>query len=166
MTDTLPAISIPPDLLPADGRFGCGPSKVRPEAVAALERVSGSLLGTSHRQAAVRGLVGELRRGLAELLSLPEGYEVLLGNGGSTLFWDAAAFHLVERRSAHLVLGEFSSKFAATTKAEEMVNSVAVQLAVATSYVRKGLFRLAVRCREELSDIWAEAQDLRRGDKS
>jgi phosphoserine aminotransferase len=117
MTDTLPAISIPPQLLPADGRFGCGPSKVRPEAVAALERVSGSLLGTSHRQAGVRGLVGELRRGLAELLSLPEGYEVLLGNGGSTLFWDVATFGLIEHRSQHLSFGEFSSKFAAAAAA-------------------------------------------------
>jgi phosphoserine aminotransferase len=105
-------VRIPPELLPADGRFGSGPSKVRPEAVAALAEQGRDYLGTSHRQRGVRAVVGEIRAGLAELFSLPDGYEVLLGNGGSTAFWDAAAFGLVERRSEHLVFGEFSAKFA------------------------------------------------------
>ncbi len=112
-----PDIRIPPDLLPADGRFGSGPSKVRPEAVAALAQAGGSLLGTSHRQAPVRELVARIRAGLAELFGLPEGWEVLLGNGGATSFWDAAVFGLVERRSQHLVFGEFSGKFAAVAAA-------------------------------------------------
>ena len=110
-------IRIPPDLLPADGRFGCGPSKVRPEAVRALADAAGTYLGTSHRQKRVRSVVGRLRSGLAELLSLPAGYEVVLGNGGTTCFWDAATFCLVERRSQHLSFGEFSSKFAAAVAA-------------------------------------------------
>jgi len=117
MTDTVPPISLPTDLLPADGRFGCGPSKVRPDAVAALDRVSGTYLGTSHRQAGVRDVVAQLRRGLSDLLGLPSDYEVLLGNGGSTLFWDIATFGLIERRSQHLSFGEFSSKFAAAAAA-------------------------------------------------
>jgi phosphoserine aminotransferase len=107
-----PDIDIPTDLLPADGRFGCGPSKVRPEAVEALAAVGGTYLGTSHRQEPVRYMVSRLRNGLAELLALPDGYEVLLGNGGTTVFWDAASFGLVERRSLHASFGEFSSKFA------------------------------------------------------
>ena len=106
------AISIPDDLLPADGRFCSGPSKVRPEALAALADTGRSYLGTSHRQATVRFMVASLRNGLAELLSLPDGYEVVLGNGGTTAFWDAATFGLIERRSQHLSFGEFSSKFA------------------------------------------------------
>jgi phosphoserine aminotransferase len=112
MTDTLPAISIPPSLLPADGRFGCGPSKVRPEAVEHLAAQAGTYLGTSHRQAGVRDVVGGLRRGLADLLSLPDGYEILIGNGGSTTFWDIATFGLIDQHSQHLCFGEFSSKFA------------------------------------------------------
>lgn len=108
----LPDIKIPDDLLPADGRFGCGPSKVRPEAVEALSAASRDYLGTSHRQATVQWVVASLRNGLAELLHLPDGYEVLLGNGGTTVFWDAAVFGLIEERSQHLSFGEFSSKFA------------------------------------------------------
>jgi phosphoserine aminotransferase len=104
---------LPADLLPSDGRFGCGPSKVRQEAVDALAAEAGEFLGTSHRQATVRFMVSRLRNGLAELFALPDGYEVLLGNGGTTVFWDAAVFGLIERRSQHLVFGEFSSKFAA-----------------------------------------------------
>ena len=111
------AISIPPDLLPGDGRFGSGPSKVRPEAVERLSAVSRSLLGTSHRQSPVKSLVGRVREGLSSLLSLPDGYEILLGNGGTTLFWDAAVFGLVESKSQHLSFGEFSSKFAAAVAA-------------------------------------------------
>jgi phosphoserine aminotransferase len=113
-TETTPLI-IPSELIPADGRFGCGPSKVRPEALARLAREGGALLGTSHRQAPVKGLVGEIRGGLGELFAAPEGYEVALGNGGATAFWDAAAFGLVERRVLHLTYGEFSAKFAQVT---------------------------------------------------
>jgi phosphoserine aminotransferase len=106
---------IPDQLKPADGRFGCGPSKVRPEALARLAGEGAALMGTSHRQKPVKGLVGEVRSGLRELFSLPEGYEVVLGNGGATAFWDAAAFGLVERRALHLSFGEFSQKFATVT---------------------------------------------------
>jgi phosphoserine aminotransferase len=110
-------ITIPADLLPSDGRFGCGPSKVRPEAVAALAAEGAKLLGTSHRQAPVKNLVGRVRSGVSELFSLPEGYEVVLGNGGSTAFWDIAAFGLIRNKSQHLHFGEFSSKFGASVKA-------------------------------------------------
>src|SRR2546429_2430760 len=112
MSETDPQITIPPDRLPADGRFGCGPSKVRTEALAALAATGASYMGTSHRRPTVRSVVGRVRAGLASLFNLPEGYEVVLGNGGSTTFWDAAAFGLIERRSQHLCFGEFSSKFA------------------------------------------------------
>jgi phosphoserine aminotransferase len=111
MTGT-PSITIPADLLPADGRFGCGPSKVRPEAVAALAAEAPDYLGTSHRQAPVKFMVSRLRNAVAELFALPDGYEVMLGNGGTTVFWDAATFGLIERKSQHLTFGEFSSKFA------------------------------------------------------
>ncbi len=110
-------IVLPPELRPSDGRFGSGPSKVRPEAVARLAEVAGEYLGTSHRRPGVRDVVHRVRAGLTELFSLPEGHEVLLGNGGTTSFWDAASFGLVERRSEHLSFGEFSSKFAAVTRA-------------------------------------------------
>jgi len=113
MSESDPQITIPPDRLPADGRFGSGPSKVRTDALAALAATGCSYMGTSHRRPGVRSVVGRVRAGLAELFSLPEGYEVVLGNGGSTAFWDAAAFGLIERRSQHLCFGEFSSKFAA-----------------------------------------------------
>jgi phosphoserine aminotransferase len=106
------SIEIPAGLLPADGRFGCGPSKVRPEALQALATDGAGLMGTSHRQAPVKGLVRQVREGLAELFGLPAGYEVVLGNGGSTAFWDVAAFGLIRRRSAHGTYGEFSAKFA------------------------------------------------------
>jgi phosphoserine aminotransferase len=105
-------IRIPSDLLPADGRFGCGPSKVRPEAIDALAAAGRSWMGTSHRQAPVKSVVGSVRRGLTDLLGLPDGWEIVLGNGGTTVFWDVATFGLVEERSQHLVFGEFSSKFA------------------------------------------------------
>lgn len=110
-------VELPRELLPADGRFGCGPSKVRGAQLEALVTRGASLLGTSHRQAPIKNLVGSTREGLAELLRAPEGYEVILGNGGSTAFWDAAAFGLIERRSQHLAFGEFGSKFAAAAKA-------------------------------------------------
>jgi len=110
-------IRIPDALKPSDGRFGSGPSKVRPEQVAGLAAAAPSYLGTSHRQAPVKSVVGRLRAGLRELFSLPDGYEVVLGNGGTTCFWDIATFCLIERRSQHLSFGEFSSKFAAAAKA-------------------------------------------------
>ena len=110
-------VELPRELLPVDGRFGCGPSKVRGAQLEALVTRGASLLGTSHRQAPIKNLVGSTREGLAELLRAPEGYEVILGNGGSTAFWDAAAFGLIERRSQHLAFGEFGSKFAAAAKA-------------------------------------------------
>ena len=109
-------IQIPADIKPADGRFGAGPSKVRTEALDALAATGTSLLGTSHRQAPVKNLVGEVRAGVSALFSLPEGYEVVLGNGGSTAFWDAAAFGLVRDRALHLSFGEFSAKFAESTQ--------------------------------------------------
>ena len=108
---------LPGGLRPADGRFGSGPSKVRQEAVAALAAAAPGFLGTSHRQGPVREVVGRIRSGLAAQFDLPAGYEVALGNGGSTLFWDLATFSLIERRSQHLVFGEFSAKFAAAATA-------------------------------------------------
>jgi phosphoserine aminotransferase len=109
-------IVIPDSLKPADGRFGSGPSKVRPEQLAALAASGQVCLGTSHRQKPVKSIVARVREGLSELFALPEGYEVVLGNGGTTAFWDAAAFGLVRDRSQHLVFGEFSSKFAKVAK--------------------------------------------------
>ena len=114
MTD---AITIPDSLKPADGRFGAGPSKVRVEALQALAATGTSLLGTSHRQAPVKNLVGRVREGISSLFSLPDGYEVVLGNGGATAFWDVATFGLIRERSQHLSFGEFSSKFATAAKA-------------------------------------------------
>ena len=104
-------IKIPAELLPSDGRFGCGPSKVRPEAVTALAAQGSQLLGTSHRQAPVKNLVKRVREGVTQLFSLPEGHQVVLGNGGSTAFWDIAAFGLIREKSQHLQFGEFSGKF-------------------------------------------------------
>ena len=114
MTDP-DAIRLPADLLPSDGRFGSGPSKVRVEALQALADTGRGYLGTSHRRAGVREVVARIRAGLTDLFALPDDYEVLLGNGGSTAFWDAATFGLVEQRAEHLVFGEFSAKFAAVT---------------------------------------------------
>jgi phosphoserine aminotransferase len=107
-----PDIRIPQELLPLDGRFGCGPSKVRLESLNALAATGSSYLGTSHRQDTVKNMVGRLRNGLREFFSLPDGFEVLLGNGGATAFWDIATFSLIDTKSQHLVCGEFSSKFA------------------------------------------------------
>jgi len=114
MTDTA-IVTIPADLLPLDGRFGCGPSKVRPAQIDYLASVGRTVLGTSHRQGPVRNLVAQIRGGLGDLFSLPEGYEIVLGNGGSTAFWDIAAFGLVRDRAQHLAFGEFSAKFASVT---------------------------------------------------
>ncbi|CAN5430840.1 MAG: phosphoserine transaminase [Acidimicrobiia bacterium] len=113
----IPAITLPDDLVPTDGRFGSGPSKVDTDALAALAATGTGYMGTSHRQATVRSVVGRVRSGLTALYRLPDGYEVVLGVGGATAFWDCAAFGLIERRSQHLVFGEFSAKFAAVTKA-------------------------------------------------
>ena len=110
------SIIIPVDIKPKDGRFGCGPSKIRPEALAALSASGNTILGTSHRQKPVKNVVKRVREGLTSLFNLPEGYEVILGNGGSTAFWDIATSGLIESRSQHLVFGEFSSKFAASSK--------------------------------------------------
>ncbi len=117
--------TIPADLKPKDGRFGCGPSKVRPEQLAALA-AAGDVFGTSHRQAPVKNLVGRVRDGLRQLFSVPDGYEVILGNGGSTAFWDAAAFGLIDQRSLHLTYGEFSSKFASAVAKNPFVGDPVV----------------------------------------
>src|SRR5690349_2882621 len=114
MTD---ALKIPADLLPADGRFGAGPSKIQTSHLDALAATGDTLMGTSHRQGPVRGVVGRVREGLAALFDLPEGYEVVLGNGGATAFWDVATHGLIERKSQHLSFGEFTSKFATAATA-------------------------------------------------
>lgn len=114
MADASPII--PADLKPADGRFGCGPSKVRPEQLQSLVDVGASVFGTSHRQKPVKDVVARVRSGLRDLFALPDGYEVVLGNGGTTAFWDAAAFGLIRERSQHFTYGEFSSKFASVAK--------------------------------------------------
>jgi len=108
---------IPPGLLPADGRFGCGPSKVRPDQLEAVMSRVTSVMGTSHRQAPVKNIVGSVRDGLTSLFNLPDGWEIVMGNGGSTVFWDVATFGLIRERSHHLVFGEFSSKFAEASAA-------------------------------------------------
>jgi phosphoserine aminotransferase len=121
-------IEIPRTLLPLDGRFGCGPSKVRPEQALALAKANQGLLGTSHRQAPVKNLVGSVRSGLVELFGLPASWEILLGNGGSTMFWDAATFGLIDQISAHAIFGEFSSKFAeAASAAPHLGEPIAVR---------------------------------------
>ncbi|MCW4458506.1 phosphoserine transaminase [Microbacterium sp. MPKO10] len=108
----MPEIVIPADMLPADGRFGCGPAKIRAEQVDALSDAATGLLGTSHRKSPVKNLVGSVREQIAQLFSIPDGYEVVLGNGGSTAFWDAAAFGLIEKQSQNMTFGEFGGKFA------------------------------------------------------
>ncbi len=118
-------LTIPADLKPTDGRFGCGPSKVRPEQLAALAS-AGDLFGTSHRQAPVKSLVGRVRDGVRQLFGAPDGYEVILGNGGSTAFWDAAAFGLIDKRSLHLTYGEFSAKFASAVAKNPFVGDPVV----------------------------------------
>jgi len=114
-------LEIPADIKPRDGRFGSGPSKVRPEQLKALTTTAAPLFGTSHRQAPVKDLVGRVRSGVTELFSVPDGYEVILGNGGATAFWDAAAFGLIDKRSLHLSFGEFSSKFASAVSKNPFV---------------------------------------------
>ncbi|MGI8803892.1 MAG: phosphoserine transaminase [Solirubrobacteraceae bacterium] len=116
-TSSTPALVVPASLLPGDGRFGCGPSKVRPAQLAHLAAAGAAVMGTSHRQPPVRSLVGRVRSGLTELFAAPDGYAVALGNGGTTTFWDAAAFSLVAERALHLSYGAFSKKFAQATEA-------------------------------------------------
>ncbi|PXY20228.1 phosphoserine transaminase [Prauserella flavalba] len=121
-------LTLPAELKPSDGRFGCGPSKVRQEQLANLAKEGANVLGTSHRQKPVKSLVGRVRAGLTDLFGLPEGYEVVLGNGGTTAFWDAAAFGLVRERAQHFTYGEFSSKFATVTnKAPFLGESIVVK---------------------------------------
>ncbi len=128
MTTTPTLLDIPRTMLPSDGRFGCGPSKIRPEQALALARANANLLGSSHRQAPVKNLVGTIRAGLSDLFSLPDGWEIVLGNGGSTVFWDIATFGLIIERSQHYVFGEFSSKFAeAATSAPHVGEPVVVR---------------------------------------
>ena len=119
-------ITIPSDLLPVDGRFGAGPSRIRSEQMSALAAVGGSLMGTSHRQKPVKAQVARVRAGLAELFSLPEGYEVVLGNGGSTAFWEIATFSLIRDRAQFLTFGEFGSKFASSAKAAPFLGEQSV----------------------------------------
>ena len=126
-------LTIPADLKPADGRFGCGPSKVRPEQLAALTGTAAALFGTSHRQAPVKNLVGRVRQGLRDLFRVPDGYEVILGNGGATAFWDAAAFGLIDKKSLHLTFGEFSAKFASAVAGNPFVGDPIVVKADAGS---------------------------------
>jgi phosphoserine aminotransferase len=131
MSDT---IVIPSELLPTDGRFGSGPAKVQPQFVSDLSAHATDYLGTSHRQATVRNVVGRVRNGLCDLFALPDGYEVLLGLGGSTTFWDAASFGLIDRRSQHAVIGEFSQKFAqVTTNAPHLDDPEVIETAPGTT---------------------------------
>lgn len=135
MTD---ALQIPTDLKPSDGRFGCGPSKVRPETLDKFPTLN-AWMGTSHRQAPVKDVVGRVRAGLSELFSLPDGYEIVLGNGGSTAFWDVAAAGLIRERSLHLTFGEFSQKFAdVTTGAPHLADPIVISTPPGTAPVPAG----------------------------
>ena len=153
-------LRLPDDLRPSDGRFGCGPSKVRPEQVAALNDIAATVLGTSHRQAPVKNLVKAVREGLSELFTLPEGYEVILGNGGSTAFWDIAAFGLVRDRAQHLAFGEFSSKFASVTKGAPFLGEPTVVTAApgtrSTAYAEAGVDVYAWPHNETSTGVMAE----------
>jgi phosphoserine aminotransferase len=120
------ALTIPADLLPADGRFGAGPSKIQTSHLDSLAATGASLMGTSHRQAPVRQVVGRVRDGLAALFSMPDGYEVVLGNGGATAFWDVATYGLIREKSQHLTFGEFSAKFASAAKAAPWLSDPSV----------------------------------------
>src|SRR3954464_5442308 len=162
------AISIPDDLLPRDGRFGSGPSKVRPEQLEHLNSLGRTVLGTSHRQAPVKNLVGEVRSGLRDLFSLPEGYEIILGNGGSTAFWDIAAFGLVRERSQHLAFGEFSSKFGNVTKAAPFLGDPTIVKAdpgtLATPHAEAGVDVYAWPHNETSTGVMAPVQRVEGAD--
>ncbi|WP_240613308.1 phosphoserine transaminase [Brachybacterium endophyticum] len=147
----LDSITVPTHLLPADGRFGSGPSRVRPAQMQALAEVGTSVMGTSHRKAPVKDLVRRVREGLTELFALPEGYEIVLGNGGSTAFWDSATFALVREKAQHLVLGEFSSKFAAETTAAPHLSDPSIVRAEPGSAARASV--------EEGVDVYAWPQN-------
>ena len=162
-------ISIPSDLLPADGRFGSGPSKVRGEQLDFLTSIGRTVLGTSHRQAPVKNLVGEVREGLRELFSLPEGYEVVLGNGGSTAFWDIAAFGLVRDRAQHLAFGEFSSKFGNVTSAAPFLGESTIIKAdpgtLATARAEAGIDAYAWPHNETSTGVMAPIQRVEGADE-
>lgn len=131
-------LTIPSTLLPTDGRFGSGPSRVRPEQMAALDRAGRTVMGTSHRQPAVKNLVGRIRRGLTDLFDAPDGYEVVLGNGGATAFWDTAVSSLIRTRSQHVTIGEFSQKFAeAAAAAPHLQDPSVISSAPAPSRCRR-----------------------------
>jgi hypothetical protein len=157
-------LTIPAELKPVDGRFGCGPSKVRPEQLAALSAGAAELFGTSHRQAPVKNLVGRVRSGLRELFSVPDGYEVILGNGGATAFWDAAAFGLIDSKSLHLTFGEFSAKFASAVAANPFVGEpIIVKADVEPKQRQRWLERLWQALQDDempyielLGDHWGE----------
>ena len=119
-------ILIPASIKPVDGRFGCGPSKILPTSLSNLANNYSNVLGTSHRQKPVKAVVASVRQGIKSLFSLPDGYEVIIGNGGSTAFWDIATFHLIEKKSQHLVFGEFSSKFATCAMQAPMIDQPTV----------------------------------------
>ncbi len=161
--------SIPPQLLPADGRFGCGPSKVRPEQLDFLASLGRTVLGTSHRQAPVRELVGRVRSGLAQLFALPDGYEIVLGNGGTTAFWDAAAFGLVRDRAQHLTYGEFSGKFAKVTAGAPFLGEPTVRSAepgaVATPVAEAGIDAYAWAHNETSTGVMAPVRRVEGADE-
>jgi len=162
-------LTIPADLLPQDGRFGSGPSKVRPEQVDHLASIARTVLGTSHRQDPVRRLVREVREGLAALFSLPQGYEIVLGNGGSTAFWDIAAFGLVRERIQHLAFGEFSAKFAAITAGAPFLGEPTVVTAtpggLATSYAEAGVDAYAWPHNETSTGVMAPVRRVEGADE-
>ncbi|WP_460520101.1 phosphoserine transaminase [Flindersiella endophytica] len=166
MTDA--NLTIPDDLKPADGRFGSGPSKIRPDAVSALATSGAALLGTSHRQAPVKQLVRKVREGLAEFFAVPDGYEVVLGNGGSTAFWDIAAHSLVRQKAQHLTHGEFSAKFAAATKAAPFLADPTVVKAepgsLPTPYAEAGTDAYAWPHNETSTGVMAPVQRVQGAD--
>jgi phosphoserine aminotransferase len=161
-----PDIRIPAHLRPSDGRFGSGPSKVRSEAVAALAAAAPTYLGTSHRQVGVKSVVGRLRDGLRALFSLPSHYDVLLGNGGTTVFWDAATFGLIEQRSQHLDFGEFSSKFTAAVRGAPFLDAPEVIASAPGTHplpvARDGVDVYALTHNETSTGV---AMDIRRVDR-
>ena len=164
MTTAPTMLEIPHAMLPSDGRFGCGPSKIRPEQALALAKANSNLLGSSHRQPPVKNLVGRVRSGLAELFSLPDGWEIVLGNGGSTMFWDVATFGLIEQCSQHYVFGEFSTKFFEAAKnAPHLSDPVIVRSAPgshpAIESTRDGVDVVALTHNETSTGV---AMDLRR----
>ena len=163
------ALTIPDDLLPADGRFGCGPSKVRREQVDYLASIGSTVLGTSHRQAPVKNLVGAVRSGLRDLFSLPADYEVVLGNGGSTAFWDIAAFGLVRDRAQHCAFGEFSAKFGNVTSAAPFLGESSVISAepgtLATPVAEEGIDAYAWAHNETSTGVMAPVRRVEGADE-